>query len=430
MMEKNFCQSCGMPMQGNVEMQGTNADGSKNAEYCVYCFKGGAFTADISMEEMVRACIPHMVSAHKQMTEAQAEKMMMDFFPTLKRWQSDKVKEVFCPKAYCIALDGKGALDMGSYGESIKILYETFFALQEMCKARGQELFTSPPHTLWWLENGDDFVNTPRDKWHWRNMIEVPAYVSEFDLETAKVAVQDKLDVDSVLGIRAWEMNEGKVLQILHIGPYEKLCDSVARLYEAMEKGNYARRGYHHDIYLNDPKSTEPSQLQTLIRFPVYRKMDEPLDFPRESEAIFQTVGVSKIMTLSTTDGERVSSRNMSFIIHDGKFYFQTAREFRKSRDIEKNKHVALCVDNLQIEGVVTGSYTLYDTEAASFKKLYQEYHGKSYAAYSKLMGNRVFEITPETAQLYCYRDADVLIKNIDFTEKKAGQYCYLSNRL
>lgn len=82
-----FCQSCGMPMNGNSELQGTNADASKNMDYCVYCFKDGVFTADVSMEEMIRFCIPHMLTAHKNMTEAQAEKMMMDFFPTLKRWQ-------------------------------------------------------------------------------------------------------------------------------------------------------------------------------------------------------------------------------------------------------------------------------------------------------------------------------------------------------
>lgn len=39
-MEKKFCQSCGMPLTD--EILGTNADGSKNEEYCMCCFKDGA----------------------------------------------------------------------------------------------------------------------------------------------------------------------------------------------------------------------------------------------------------------------------------------------------------------------------------------------------------------------------------------------------
>ncbi len=35
-MEQKICQSCGMPMS-NAEEFGSNADRSKNWEYCVYC---------------------------------------------------------------------------------------------------------------------------------------------------------------------------------------------------------------------------------------------------------------------------------------------------------------------------------------------------------------------------------------------------------
>jgi hypothetical protein len=34
------CASCGMPMK-NPDEQGTNADGSKNEEYCCYCLVNG-----------------------------------------------------------------------------------------------------------------------------------------------------------------------------------------------------------------------------------------------------------------------------------------------------------------------------------------------------------------------------------------------------
>lgn len=81
-----FCQSCGMPLTGE-EILGTNTDGTKNEDYCMYCYEKGNFKADITMEQMIEFCIPHMVKANPNMSEEEARKSMMAFFPTLKRWK-------------------------------------------------------------------------------------------------------------------------------------------------------------------------------------------------------------------------------------------------------------------------------------------------------------------------------------------------------
>ncbi|WP_290388802.1 zinc ribbon domain-containing protein, partial [uncultured Duncaniella sp.] len=47
-MEQKFCQSCGMPL--NDHNHGTNADGTPNEDYCIYCYKDGKFTQDLTME--------------------------------------------------------------------------------------------------------------------------------------------------------------------------------------------------------------------------------------------------------------------------------------------------------------------------------------------------------------------------------------------
>lgn len=52
--EKQYCQSCGMPLRFDVEEYlGTSADQSYSDEYCYYCLKDGAYTIDIPMGEMV-----------------------------------------------------------------------------------------------------------------------------------------------------------------------------------------------------------------------------------------------------------------------------------------------------------------------------------------------------------------------------------------
>ena len=81
-----YCQSCAMPLVKS-EQYGTNANGSTNADYCVYCFKDGVFTADMTMDEMISFCVKPMLEHNKDMTAEQAAAMMKQFFPTLKRWK-------------------------------------------------------------------------------------------------------------------------------------------------------------------------------------------------------------------------------------------------------------------------------------------------------------------------------------------------------
>ena len=88
-MEQKYCQSCGMPLTD--EVLGTNADGSKNEEYCMYCYKDGAFTNDYTMEEMIEFCSQFVDEVNKNMpkpmTKEEYKGMMRQFFPTLKRWK-------------------------------------------------------------------------------------------------------------------------------------------------------------------------------------------------------------------------------------------------------------------------------------------------------------------------------------------------------
>jgi hypothetical protein len=54
---QNWCQSCAMPLD-DVNFRGTNADGSKNKEYCKYCFKDDKFTSELTVDEMIEICVP------------------------------------------------------------------------------------------------------------------------------------------------------------------------------------------------------------------------------------------------------------------------------------------------------------------------------------------------------------------------------------
>ena len=66
---------------------GTEQNGAKNEDYCVYCYKDGEFTADMTMDEMIAFCAEHVDEWGMDMTKERAIAMMKESFPGLKRWK-------------------------------------------------------------------------------------------------------------------------------------------------------------------------------------------------------------------------------------------------------------------------------------------------------------------------------------------------------
>jgi hypothetical protein len=81
-----ICQSCAMPLE-KAEFFGNNADGTKSALYCTYCYQEGKFTEPtITMNQMIEKCVTIMTQ-QKIMTEDQAKSLMTKTFPMLDRWK-------------------------------------------------------------------------------------------------------------------------------------------------------------------------------------------------------------------------------------------------------------------------------------------------------------------------------------------------------
>jgi len=80
-----------MPLESE-EQKGTEKDGRRSDDYCVYCYANGAFTRNITMEEMIQTNIQFLdqwiESTGVQMTEDEAIVELRKYLPTLKRWKS------------------------------------------------------------------------------------------------------------------------------------------------------------------------------------------------------------------------------------------------------------------------------------------------------------------------------------------------------
>jgi len=75
-----------MPLSED-ELYGKNADGSKNEEYCCYCFESGAFIEpNETLEGMIESCVPFLVEDGTCPNEDSARAMLQEHMPHLKRW--------------------------------------------------------------------------------------------------------------------------------------------------------------------------------------------------------------------------------------------------------------------------------------------------------------------------------------------------------
>ena len=89
--EMKFCQSCGMPLTEDV--LGTNADGSRNEDYCMYCYRDGQFLQDCTMDEMIEHCAQFVGAVNENLenpiTKEEYIGQMKTYFPQLKRWRKE-----------------------------------------------------------------------------------------------------------------------------------------------------------------------------------------------------------------------------------------------------------------------------------------------------------------------------------------------------
>ncbi|MGE5106667.1 MAG: zinc ribbon domain-containing protein [Sphingobacteriales bacterium] len=85
MENRNFCQSCSMPLD-KPEMMGTEKDGSKSNEYCVYCYQNGAFiNPNMTLDEMKTVVKTQM---EKRKIDSALINRAVNSLPGLKRWRS------------------------------------------------------------------------------------------------------------------------------------------------------------------------------------------------------------------------------------------------------------------------------------------------------------------------------------------------------
>lgn len=141
-------------------------------------------------------------------------------------------------------------------------------------------------------------------------------------------------------------------------------------------------------------------------------------EYQEQLEKVYQKLGKAKQMVLATSLGGRTTARMMSCVILDGCFFFQTDRTFLKYEQMKGNPCVALCFDNIQIEGVASDLGHPLDACNATFAAAYRQAYPGSYAAYSSLETEVLFQVEPVLITWYDYEHHEPVRRILSCKEK------------
>ena len=183
------------------------------------------------------------------------------------------------PPANFLAVRGNGDPndELGEYSAAMNLLYAVAYTIKMSRKGTYKipgffEYAVPPLEGLWWQDSTAEVDYTRKERFHWISMIRLPDFVAKKDVDwaVAEVAKKKKMDCSKVEFLT---YDEGVCVQCMHIGPYDDEPETIRVMNAHAESKGYAidlsaaRR--HHEIYLSDPRKTEPAKLKTVIRYPV-----------------------------------------------------------------------------------------------------------------------------------------------------------------
>ncbi len=207
--------------------------------------------------------------------------MPFDFKKEYKEFYIPKTKPsiIDVPAMNFVSVRGKGDPNSedGEYRKALDILYGVSYTIKMSKKGdrriEGYFDYVVPPLEGLWQQKGIDGIDyTRKDKFEWVSMIRLPDFVTESDFDWAvrEASAKKKSDFSKA---EFFTYTEGLCVQCMHIGSYDDEPETVEAMHRFISENGYSvditEKRRHHEIYLSDPRKTDPGQLKTVIRLPV-----------------------------------------------------------------------------------------------------------------------------------------------------------------
>lgn len=183
----------------------------------------------------------------------------------------DTPEVIDVPDLQYLVIDGHGDPNTPVHAAAVAALYPVAYRVKARGKDLGRDHVVMPLEGLWWADRVEAFT-TARDKtrWDWTLMIMVPDWVTADLVSEVVGEVRSLRRPERVDDVRLQALSEGRCVQVLHVGAYDDEAEVLRHLHEEfLPEGGFTAVGKHHEIYLSDPRRTEPGKRRTILRQPV-----------------------------------------------------------------------------------------------------------------------------------------------------------------
>lgn len=178
------------------------------------------------------------------------------------------------PKHSYIMISGSGNPNEQDFSNKVAALYALAYAIKTNYKTEAavskyevHDFSVYPLEGIWNLKCGGKRI---KEELEYTIMIQQPDFIDENMVAAALERVKKKKTNPLYDEIRFETMQDGKCIEILHIGSYDDEPAAFEKMAQfAEDNGLIRKESSHREIYLNNAKRVEKSRLKTILRYAV-----------------------------------------------------------------------------------------------------------------------------------------------------------------
>lgn len=164
----------------------------------------------------------------------------------------------------------KGDPSSSVFMQATEALFTLAYTVKFLYKKQKKDFTVAKLEGKWWVEGGGSALEKPRDEWHWQLRIRMPDFVTAEMVELARPsALAKKKELSQIQKVTFEKDSGGLYVQMMYIGPYSTELKTMNQMQEFMKtEGLTKSEIYHIEVYLSDPRKSDPSKMKTILRFP------------------------------------------------------------------------------------------------------------------------------------------------------------------
>lgn len=179
---------------------------------------------------------------------------------------------VTVPAQNYIMINGKGNPNNIDFSNRVSALYSLAYAIKMAYKATAtqnelHDFAVYPLEGIWQKAEETELI---KENLEYTIMIRQPDFICEEMVKAALERVKIKKPNPLFEEVRFGTMQDGKCVEILHIGAFDDEPISFEKMEQFALANNLKRTtSYHREIYLNNANRVEKSKLKTILRYTV-----------------------------------------------------------------------------------------------------------------------------------------------------------------